>query len=80
MQELLDKIRYRNFGVNLELKSYRGEDKATLALLAAGIDCYSLYADGKDIRVTLYPFNASRDEEKTDDLAWIVSRIIKAFQ
>lgn len=79
MLELLDEIRFRNFGHQINYKEYEGDDKATLSLKSAGIEAYSLYCDGKDIRVTLYPFNASRSEESINDLVHIISDIINAY-
>lgn len=78
MLDLLERIRERNFGHQLDYRTYTGTDKAEQALLDAGVETYSLFCDGKDIRVPLHSFNASRSEEKIDEFVDIVSQIIKA--
>lgn len=79
MLELLDRIRFSNFGHQIDYKAYQGDDRSELTLIAAGIETYSLYKDGKDIRVTLHSFNANRSEEKIDETVKIVSEIIKSY-
>lgn len=63
MLELLDRIRERNFGRNVELRSYSGNNSADIGLIAAGIGTFSLYVDGQDAKVTLYDFNTKRKPE-----------------
>lgn len=78
IMDLLDKIRERNFGFQLDVKPYAGDDPATLLLLEAGIGCYSLFSNGKDIRVPLYDFNDNRSEEGTNELIYHITNLIRA--
>lgn len=77
MLELLDRIRASNFGHQIDYKPYQGNDRSELALIAAGIETLSVYADGKDMRVTLHSFNANRSEESINETVHHVSNIIK---
>lgn len=86
MLELLDRIKGRNLGTKVELKSYTGKNPADLRLITTGINAYSVFANGTDIGVTLYDFNLNRKPEfdangkfdKTKEIDYIIGEIIRA--
>lgn len=85
MLELLDRIRERNFGKKVELRSYSGNNSADIGLIAAGIGTFSLFVDNQDVNMTLYDFNTKRSQEldeqgKLDDskeIDNIITQIIR---
>lgn len=82
MQELLDRIKERNFGRNIEFKSYQGNKPEDLNLISKGIEVYSVYCDGKDTRATVYDFNLNREPEDDDELEVdnIITRMIRKME
>ena len=67
MQELLDRIKERNFGKTIELREYSGKDPVDYKLLHAGIGVGSIFVNGQDLGVTLYGFNEGRYPERDED-------------
>lgn len=82
MQELFDRIKERNFGKEIQFKSYQGNKPEDLNLLSKGVDVYSVYCDGKDTRATVYGFNLNRQAEEEDEFEVdsIITQIIRKME